>query len=365
MHVITSLVAGGAEAMVSKVAMERARRGRMDTVLCLGGPGIWGPRLQAAGVPVVCLDLGARRPLATLSAFRGATRPAAILGWMYHGNLAAYALGRAWGVPFAWNIRATWDPGGFGKGATRAVMELNRILSASPRRILSNSHEAVRDHKAAGFAGDWDVIPNGFELERFRPDPAARAAFRGSLGLGETDLALGMAARLHPMKDHAGLLRAWEQVGGSHPRAHLLLAGTGLTPGAPLFEGAPWRDRIHLLGEQGDMPAFQASLDVAVLSSAYGEAFPNALGEALACGVPCVATDVGDSREIVGQAGRIVRPRDPGALAAALQEVLGLGREARRALGEAGRRRMEDRYSIQAIGDRYGAFFSELADSPR
>jgi glycosyltransferase involved in cell wall biosynthesis len=367
LHVITSLGAGGAEAMVSKVALDLQRRGCRNRVLSLGGRGFWGPRLEQQGIPVVALNLGSRRPWATLKALASLQKPEVVQGWMYHGNLAAWALGRLWAKPFAWNIRATWDPSGFGKGVTLMVMQLNRLLSAQPKRILCNSHEAVRGHLAAGFRGAWEVIPNGFELERYRPNSEVRQVFRRSLGLADSDLLVGMAARFHPMKDHGCLLEAWAQVAKFHPNAHLLLAGTGVISGndwfAQVLPALPGGERVHLLGERSDMETFQTSLDLAVLSSAYGEAFPNSLGEAMACGVPCVATDVGDSREIVGGAGLIVPPHRPDLLALAILEVLGMAPTSRRNLGLLGLERVRSNYTIQCVSSLYESFYRELTGS--
>ena len=364
LHVITSLGAGGAEAMVSKVALELARRGLRNRVLSLGGAGCWGPRLVAEGLPVTALELGRGRMLPACAALAALPRPDVVQGWMYHGNLAAWALGRAWGLPFAWNIRATWDASGFGKSTTLGVMHLNRLLSACPCRILTNSQEALRSHREAGFLGAWEVIPNGFDLARFRPDPEARRSFRAALGLADTDLVVGMAARFHPMKDHGALLEAWARVAERFPTAHLVLAGTGVVAEQPWFARAlAGLRRVHLLGERGDMAGFQAGLDLAVLSSAYGEAFPNVLGEAMACGVPCVATDVGDARAIVGPAGRIVPPCQPEALAGAMGELLGMPAAAREDLGRLGLARVRARFGLQAVGDQYEACYGEV--SPR
>src|ERR1019366_290954 len=109
----------------------------------------------------------------------------------------------------------------------------------------------------------------------------------------------------------------------------------------------------HLLGERGDTARLSASLDIGALSSAYGEAFPNVLGEMMACGVPCVATDVGDSGVIIADTGRLVPIRNPQALVSAWEELILIGPEKRAQLGVATRRRIETHFSISDVVSRY------------
>src|SRR5690606_2510752 len=157
------------------------------------------------------------------------------------------------------------------------------------------------------------------------------------LGLGEDDLLVGLVARWHPQKDHPGFVRAAAQLVRREPRARFVLIGNDCDAGNPELVGlvreAGVGDRMHLLGRRTDIPRLTAALDVATSSSSFGEAFPNILGEAMACAVPCVTTDVGDSADIVGDTGRVVPPRDPDALAAALAEILSMPPQARAALG--------------------------------
>ena len=136
---------------------------------------------------------------------------------------------------------------------------------------------------------------------------------------------LGAVGRLDPMKDHETLLQAFATAAAADPGLWLACVGDG-TP----ERRAALRARADALGVgarvawsdgRGDVERLYAAFDVLVSSSAYGEGFSNVLGEAMACGVPCVATDVGDAREILGELGWIVAPRDPGALAAALAEA--------------------------------------------
>lgn len=126
------------------------------------------------------------------------------------------------------------------------------------------------------------------------------------------------------------------------------------------IEEGELNDRCHLLGYRPDMPRIMAALDLVTTSSSYGEAFPMVVGEAMACGVPCVVTDIGDSSLIVGDAGLSVPPRDPSALARAWADILRQDETARRRLGETARNRVSELYSLRTIADRYESLYREL-----
>jgi glycosyltransferase involved in cell wall biosynthesis len=208
------------------------------------------------------------------------------------------------------------------------------------------------------------VIPNGFDLNVFRPDPAARLAVRAELGIDAEAVLIGLAARFDPQKDIGSFLRAAARVAAATAKTRFLLCGEGMDAANPvlarLIAETGLGARVHLLGRRADMPRITAALDIAVSSSAYGEGFSNALGEALAAAVPAVATDVGDAREIVGREGRIVPIRDPEALAAAMAELIALGAEGRARLGHEARARMARDYALDAIARRYRAIYEEV-----
>lgn len=290
---------------------------------------------------------------------------------MYHGNLAAHAAaglgGRRGRV--VWNIRSTLCDIDQEKRFTAAVIRLGARLSGWPARIVYPSEAAALEHEAVGYSASHRVlIGNGFDTARFAPDPHARAALRATLGLAADDVLFGHVARWHPMKDHAALLRAAALLRDAGVTFHLAMIGrdvdehnaelTGLRAALGLA------DRVHLLGERRDLHLLTPGFDIAVSSSSWGEAFPNVLGEAMACGVPCVATDVGDSARVVGEAGRIVARRDPAALARAMRELAALEEPARQHLGRLARERVLAHYSLPAIVRQYGETWREVAAAP-
>jgi glycosyltransferase involved in cell wall biosynthesis len=170
------------------------------------------------------------------------------------------------------------------------------------------------------------------------------------------------------VKDHATLVQAAGALRREGVDLALVMAGSGVGWGntklAAAIEAAGVGGRAVLLGERADVPRVLAGLDIAVLCS-LSEGFPNALGEAMACGLPCVATDVGDCRFLLGEGGAIVPPRDPAALADALRRLIGLPPEERRALGRIGRARIEREFALPSIAKHYEHLYDRVVRQAR
>ncbi len=239
-----------------------------------------------------------------------------------------------------------------------------------PTRIVCCAELARRVHTEFGYIGEKIVvIPNGFDLTDFRPDPAARLSVRQELGIPQEALIIGLVGRFHPQKDHRNFIDAAARLHSEYPKIHFLLCGDDVTPeNTELGQWIAARgigERCHLLGPRDDIPRITAALDIAC-SSSYTEGFSNVIGEAMACGVPCAVTDVGDSALIVGDTGRVVPPRNPRALADAWCELIKMCPEKRSLLGAAARRRIGERFSLQAIAQRYEELYEAIAaDAPK
>ncbi|WP_461208431.1 glycosyltransferase [Desulfocurvus sp. DL9XJH121] len=370
LHVITGLNTGGAEAMLAKLvgAMDRAEF--ESHVVCLLEPGPLEVAVRAAGVPVTSLGLsrGTANPMALfrLAGILRRERPDVVQTWLYHADLlglAASALARQGTV--VWNLRCSNMDFSHSGRLTRLVVRLNARLSRLPAAVVANSSNAVAVHHDMGYwPRRFEVIPNGFDLGCFVPDPRAGAWLRAELNIPADAPLVGMAARFDPQKDHATLLHATAELLADMPSVHLALCGSGVddenAPLRSLVDSLGLRSNVHLLGPRQDMPRVAAALDVSVLSSAYGEGFPNVVGEAMACGVPCVVTDTGDSAAVVGDTGVVVPPRDPRALAGGLLRLLGMAPDERAALGAAARRRIQERYSLAAVAARYQDLYRSL-----
>lgn len=374
LHVITGLFTGGAEMMLAKLLARLPPSQTRHTVVSLTGSGPLGARIAALGIPVINLGMNKGRLAKGPALIAGFLRlrrlirqdqPDIVQAWMYHANLFAglAAASVAGAPPVIWGIRQSDLDPQVSKPATIRVAKLGGRLSRRlSDKILCCSDVARSVHERIGYdPARMVVIPNGFDLDEFKPDAAARAAIRREIAVPEDAPLVGLVARFDAQKDHRNFLAAAGQVRKALPNAHFLLCGSG-ADGANR-EIAGWIDDFdlgascRLLGARGDIPAVTAALDIAVSSSAFGEGFPNVLGEAMAAGVPCVATDVGDSRMIVGDTGRIVPPKAPSALADAMLALLRLSAGERQALGAAARRRIADEFEIGVIAARYLALY--------
>jgi len=370
-HVITGLDTGGAEMMLVKLLQGGDRKRWRATVLSLRDRGTLGDGIAGLGVPVATLGLRGSIPgpghlLRLVRQLRRA-EPQLIQGWMYHGNLAAIVgqtLGRR-GTPVIWNIRYTLNGRSQEKPLTAAVIRLGALLSRRVARIIYNSHTSASQHAEIGYSTAGSVvIPNGFDTDHFAPSASARSTTRQGLGVPDDGVLIGRIGRYHPMKDYPGFLRAAAMLSRERPNVQFVLAGQGVDPSnrelTGLAHALELGDKVHMLGEVRPLNALMSSLDIFCSSSAFGESFPNVLGEAMASGVACVTTDVGDSAAIVSKAGRVVPPKDPAALATACRALIDLNMEGRERLGAEGRARVVSEFSLPRIVERYESLYAEV-----
>ncbi|BAZ25061.1 group 1 glycosyl transferase [Kalymmatonema gypsitolerans NIES-4073] len=371
LHIITGLETGGAEMMLYKILSKTNRRRFEPSIISLIDRGTLGDRIEALGIPVYSIGMEAGK-----LTLRGIWRfihkvhqckPDLVQGWMYHGNIAAQLAGIVTlkFVPVIWNIRHSLHSLSYEKASSATLIKILAPLSSFPKKILYNSKISAIQHDKLGYQVTKSiVIPNGFNTEFFRPSLEFRISVRTELGLSNDTFLIGRISRYDPMKDHANFLHAAALLLKDYPDVHFVLAGDRVDwenqTLCQLIDQLGIAERIHLLGERHDIPRLTAALDIACSSSSYGEAFPNAIGEAMACGVPCVVTDVGDSGWIVGNTGRVVPPRDSNALANASKELIALGSEGRNALGKAARTRIIENFSLDSIVAQYESLYESV-----
>lgn len=333
-------------------------------VVSLQNKGPMAERIEALGITVKALNMSKGIPdprgVWRLSRMIRNYEPDVIQTWMYHGDLLgslAARLARRGSV--VWNIRHSNLHPKENKKTTIWTAKACALLSTMiPKKIVCCSEESRRVHVGLGYdENKMLVIPNGFDLDNFGPSKEARNSLRDELNLQQNTLLIGMAARFNPQKDHFNLVQAARQLKDQGVEAFFLLCGQDIgwenEKLGSWIRQAGLEDRFFLLGPRNDMPRITAALDVACLSSAHGEGFPNVLGEAMACEVPCVATNVGDSAEIVGDTGRIVPPKDPEALARAIKELIDMGPEGRAEMGKRARKRVKERYELSRVVRQY------------
>lgn len=369
-HVITGLDTGGAELMLARMLTHPSRADGQTAVISLTDIGPAGRSIQAAGIPVHALNMPRGVPdpraLVGLTRLLRSLRPDVVQTWLYHADLMGGLAARmAGGIPVAWGLHLGNLAPELNKRSTLMTAHAcARLSGLLPKTIVCCAEATKASHVEIGYRADrMVVIPNGFDLDRFQPDPAARARVRQELGLADATPLIGLVARFDPQKDHKSFVQAAGLLASFRPEARFLLCGAGVAWDnhllASWIEAAKLRDRVYLLGRRDDMAEVQAALDIAC-SSSRGEAFPLAVGEAMAAGVPCVVTDVGDSALIVGETGRVVPAGNPSAMAAAMTETLEMGVEGRQQLGRDARRRIAERFSLGRMVSEYDSLYARL-----
>lgn len=373
-HLITDLDTGGAEMMLLKLLAHMDGERFANVVISLTDRGTLGEQIAALGVPVFTLGMrrGLPNPLGIgrLVRLLRQEKPDILQTWLYHADLLGTISSRLVHVPtLCWNIRCSdMDMSRYSR-LSRLVLHILAGLSGCPDIVIVNSEAGRRLHETLRYSPRrWEIVPNGFDLNRFHPDPAARQSLREKLDVPPDTVLIGLVARYDPMKDHQTFLEAAGLLARQRDDAHFVLVGRGASQHNPqlaeLIDALKLEGRVHLLDERSDIPRIMAALDILALSSAFGEGFPNVVGEAMACGIPCVATDVGDAASIIGETGIVVQPRDPAGMADAWKQLIEMPDAERQALGKDARRRVERLFSIESIVGRYQSLYRGIAGRP-
>lgn len=291
-------------------------------------------------------------------------KPHIVYGYMGVANQLALIVGKLAGAKVVWGIRASNMDLDRYDWLTRMLYRLECWGARWPDLIISNSLSGKDYHHGRGFPGDKIVvIPNGIDTDRFAPDPILRDKLRAEWGLTDKNALIGLVARLDAMKDHPTFLRAAAFFRREWPHVRFVCVGDGTESYREqlraLSRELGLADCIRWVGFRDDIEAVYSSLDLACSSSLFGEGFSNAIGEAMACAVPCVVTDVGDSAAIVGTTGEVAPGGDSQALAngwkrllARLQIQPGLRAEARN--------RITQHFGIASLVERTSAAFHSV-----
>lgn len=330
LHIITGLGDGGAEAVLYRLCTYDDSTEHI--VVSLMGHGKYGAVLAQKGVEVHAMGMNSGKlsfsALFKIRTLIKAIQPDVVQGWMYHGNIVASITN--FGVKKSrlyWGVHHSQiDKSAMSKGTLAVVLLLSVISKWSPSRIIYCANSAKESHENLRFKQEKSiVVQNGYDLELFSPSRELGSLVRTDLNVTETALLLGFVARWHPDKDHNSLFAATSSVLQTFPDVRLILVGEGMDKNnAELIDSLKRfgiRECCVLLGRRDDVPAIMNAIDLHVLSSS-SEAFPNVVAEAMACGTPCVATNVGDVAEIIGDTGWVVPRSDPDALAEAIVEGL-------------------------------------------
>ena len=365
--IITGLNTGGAEMMLFKL-LQHNDTFQSGMLINLSSNGEMQRKFKSLGIRII--NVGMKRGRFSLFLFfkliniLRKERPDLVATWLYHsdllGGLAAWFLH----IPVCWNIRSSGTTFKTIGKATTMVMKICALLSAYiPEKIVCNSRQGANDHIEFGYESEkMEVIPNGFDIKSFSPQIKNKNFLHKQLALPNEALLVGMAGRFDPIKNHKGFIEAAKIVVEKIPHTHFILFGSGIDEKNRLLtswiDAAKIRKNVHLLGLRQDVPQIMSALKVSVCAS-LGEAFPNVVGEAMACGVPSVVTDVGDVVDLIGNAGIAVPPGDIPSLARGIITLLEMSTSDLTKMGRAARARIVDNYKIEIIANRFETVYEQ------
>lgn len=340
----------------------------MTDLITPSDPDLLNSQLLEAEVAVHSLGMrpGFPNPLAAVRLFRiiKQKRPHILQTWMYHADLLGLLVGRLAHVPsILWNIQCSNLPDDDWLSAL--VRRMLVPLSPFPAVVLANSQSGLRFHKVLGYRPRrWLYVPNSLDLDEFRPNLKARTWLRAELKLEPTATLIGLIARFHPVKDHNTFIEAARLLAAENPAINFVLVGLGIDSKnrnlMRMIKSTGIEGRFHLLGQRADVNRITAGLDLSC-STSYSEGSSNVIAEAMACGVPCVATDVGDASFVLQDIGKIVPPKDPAAFALACRELLKLSPKKQHELRLTARARVEEYFSLPAVVEKYQELYEQLA----
>jgi glycosyltransferase involved in cell wall biosynthesis len=322
---------GGAERQLVELARGLHARGHQIKVVVFYAGGPLERDLHEAGVPVVVLSKRGRYDLlgfnVRLARALRAGKPDIVHGYLGGPNVMAAVLKPFHRAKVIWGIRASAMDGSRYSWWSRLDGSIERRIAQFPDLAISNSHAGKAHAVANGYPSrKIVVIPNGVDTARFHPDPDGRARIRNEFGIAPSTPLIGRVGRIDPQKDYVTFLEMAKIVGAARPDARFICVGKGdpvlETELRERAERLGLADRVIWAGARGDMSAIYSALDLSVSSSSYGEGTPNVVAESMACGVPCLVTDIGDSAWTAGGFGAVAPAEQPDALARAVLESL-------------------------------------------
>jgi glycosyltransferase involved in cell wall biosynthesis len=363
LHIISGLGVGGAELMLKRLVLaQHGNSAYRHSVISLSSIGPVGQQLQELGIDVMALGmrtpLHAPRTLLRLVRQIKAIRPTVVQTWMYHADLLGGLAARIAGNRnIVWGIRTT-DVTAGGSRATALVRKACAMLSSSVPHTIVCAAEASRwTHAGLGYAADrMTVVPNGFDMAKLVATDDQRSAARDHCGFLASDIVIGTLGRFHGTKNQENFVRAAGLLAEKNKHVRFLMVGRGLDAGnaqlCAWIKGTGYADSFVLVGERSDVPAWLSAMDIFCLSSRT-EGFPNVVGEAMAMGVPCVVTDVGDAAILVDDTGIVVPRQNSVMLAQGLRKLVDMSATERRELGRRANARICEQFTIERCCERF------------
>lgn len=370
MFIVTGLAFGGAERQLLRLLSHLDRAAFDPIVFVLSDDEAIQPEIERLGIevrhPVPNGRAGLFRILLEAIRLVRSRKPDQIQGWMLHGNAIATVIGLLTGVPFGWSVRHSFLPKGTEKRATRILERLLALTSRLPRAVAYNSKLGRRLHEDRGYYSRRSVvIPNGIDIPSDELCSQLRTRIRRLLSVGQDQILVGNVGRYHPTKDIDTFLNAAARLADKCATVRFVMIGPGFVESNKALSAAIFAHdlggKLDLLGPRSDATEFLPALDIFV-SSSISEAFSNVIAEAMSNCVPCVVTDVGDSAWLVGSTGIVVEPGRPDAICDACMNMIESGAERRRQLGQLGRERIRDHFSIDRFVSEMEAFLLSVSN---
>jgi glycosyltransferase involved in cell wall biosynthesis len=369
-HVIITLsILGGAQRMLVRLLMANPERAKNQLVIVLCQAGAWGEQLKSIGVTVHELDmhsfLDIPRILISLKKLISEFQPDIVQTWMYHADLLGGVAAHWAGCKnIIWGIRRTSLSLSDSK-MTLIIMKICALLSNwLPKKIISVAEAGRIAHINAGYsASRMIVIGNGFDFDNLQASLQQRAEFREQYNLADTEIVIGCLGRFNHAKGQDNFVQAAALLCQKNSKIKFLMVGRDCDDSNLKLQD--WinnygiKDNFILLGERYDVPICLSGMDVFCMPSRT-EGFPNALGEAMAMGLPCVATDVGDTRMLAGDTVTIVPSEDAEALASAVQKIIDMSHAQRTQMGQIAKQRVMSEFSMEKACEQFGRVYQEL-----
>jgi glycosyltransferase involved in cell wall biosynthesis len=376
-HIITSLNPGATEKSMLELALGLDPARFRISVISLQAGGYLADRLTARQVDLETLGVRSvnwpgLRAIRRLKRTVVAMQPDIVQGWMTHGNLAAW---NAYGAldpsksSLCWNIQHTLEQKDLQHRKTRFLLGFQAMVSGRVDRIVYQSEAVADSRRKLGFRAHGDqVISNGVDLMSFRPSEEFRQTSRNRFGLADEQVLIGFVAPFEPLKGHRPFLEAVHRLHQADLKVHALLVGEGADAAneelTRLLQSLGLTDHVHRLGYRSNIAEIFPAFDICCLAS-FTRSFPDVLAEAMACGVPCVASGGGMVADIIGNTGVVVADNRAETLRDGLRELLECSSELRKRKGHSARRRIEEQYSLQSMVEQYQGLYEVLYTAKR
>ena len=328
-HIITGLGDGGAEHALFKICKYDITNKHF--VISLKGPGKYFSLLNKIGIKVYCLNFNFFSIFKFISLVKllRILKPNVVQTWLVHADFIGGIAARVAGITnIIWNIRYSNIEIGRAKFTTILIIRILSIMSYFiPRVILTVSKKAKKIYEKIGYNNKIiKFIPNGYDLSILKINKNQRIKFRKKIKIKKETPLIGNVARYDPQKDHLNLLSALSLIKSKNINFYCVLIGFNIDQKNITLMSEIKRlklsKNVKLMGQNNNIPEVMNGLDLHILSSRYGEGFPNVVAESMACGTPCVATDIGDSKLIIGKTGWVVPPSNSFKLAKSIENAL-------------------------------------------